>query len=1081
MNSRRQSSPRAGGADSARGPRPEQPGETLRFHVLDGLAAFHGSRPLDLGAPRQRAVLATLLMNPRRVVPVDTIVHLLWGPTPPERAGATLQSYVSRLRKKLAGRAGRRGSGDRAGILRYQSPGYVLAVDDRQVDACHFETAVRTGQQLLAAGDFTAARRDFHEALGLCRGTPYCDLADYGFARDESSRLAETRIAAVEGHAEAGLALGLYGDVVAELGHHVRAHPLRERLVGRFMLALYHCGRQADALSVYERTRSRLADELGVDVGADLRAVHRAILRHEVAAVPVSPAPAPTPAAAAAAGPGSRGGDAEPFAGRAARLRRLDGLLRAARGGRGAIALLAGGPGTGKTRLLTEFGEAAAAQDIDVIRTGCLPGDELSPGRLWARLLRPLGTPPSGAPARDGSDPADTRFDGYEEVGRLADRLAAGRPLVILCEDLHHGDPDSLSLLRLLAAELHRAPLLLVATCQEFDAVPEAESHRRLGFLLREPRVRTIELGPLSRAEVRDLVAATPRTPHEPGPGADELYRRTGGNPFLVSRLLAHDGPADASPQDGAREDEVPPAVREFVRERLRSLGPEAAEALRTCALAEEGVPVGVLEAVLAAGGRTAGPPAEAVRSRLLRRHPSAPGVYECHPPLVREALRAEMGEVEAARLHGRLAYALLDAPPRDPGDTERIARHCREYVRVLGAADETVTRLLGAAVRAAGQPDYRRAELLLRLAAELAGEPRGGGCADELRLRVHRELACAVALSHGHGAAESRSAFDLSLRLHHRVRGADDPAVLLGLCGGDLVAGRYESARERAAALGALGERAGQLHVTGTLHGIRGELGTAVGALEGAVDLADSAAGRPGSPELSPLRYDPRVAYRCSAALTHWLLDDRAAAERRRDEALRLTDGTGRPADRAIALYAEALLAALDGDTDRARRAGSVGRALCEHHGLRHHLDLLTVCHAWAEVHRGHPAALEEFTGALHRLRASRTLLTLPLHLGMYAQALRRAGRTAEARAALAEMTARITAHGANVPTHRRLRFTSLAATPAVADAPVATGPPPAPPVNRPRRRPRSATTPCAGRRARPPGQETSKETPCP
>ncbi|MEU4210003.1 BTAD domain-containing putative transcriptional regulator [Streptomyces sp. NPDC026206] len=430
--------------------------------MLGGVSALFGRQSLDVGAPRQRAVLALLLMNPRRVVSLDDIVHRVWGSSPPDRATATLQSYVSRLRKKLAAA---RGVSDGDSILRYRSPGYMLAVDDQQVDACRFTAAVREGQRLLSKGDFEAARQRFGVALAMWRGAPYADLADYDFARDESARLVQLQMAAVEGRAEAGLALGLHGTVVQELDHEVRTNPLRERLIGQFMRALYWSGRQADALAMYERTRSRLAEDLGVGVSRELQDLHRDILRQEltptVPTVPAAttvPAASPDPAepagpampampaapgalsagAAAVRGPGRnadtgspagaalrgaagerRAGDlilmrcAEPgrpagrapFAGRAEELTRLAGAARAARQGQGQITLVLGEPGIGKTRLLTEFGRTVAP-DCDVLWASCFEGDETPPYWPWTQLLRRLATVRPEAFARSAA-----RFD----------------------------------------------------------------------------------------------------------------------------------------------------------------------------------------------------------------------------------------------------------------------------------------------------------------------------------------------------------------------------------------------------------------------------------------------------------------------------------------------------------------------------------------------------------------------------------------------------------------------------------------------------------------------------------------------
>lgn len=658
----------------------------MEFRVLGSVSALFGRQSLDVGAPKQRAVLALLLMNPRRVVSLDDIVRRVWGSSPPDRATATLQSYVSRLRKKLA--AGRRaGDGD---ILRYRAPGYVLSVDDQQVDAFRFTEAVREGQRLLNKAAFEAARQRFGEALAMWRGAPYEDLADYDFARDESARLVQMQMAAVEGRAEAGLALGLHECVVQELDHEVRTNPLRERLTGQFMRALYWSGRQADALAAYERTRARLDEDLGVEVGKELQDLHRDILRQELTpAVPpaaAEPAAPPAPARPAATPCGTpaprptarrRPGDlilmrpaarekpagCGPFVGRTEELDRLAAAARAAREGQGQLTLLLGEPGIGKTRLLTEFGRTVAGDGCDVLWANCFQGDEAPPYWPWTQLLRRLSAArPEGfrraahrfdsviAPLMSGGEtdsaPADGPFRTYDAVCQIVLELAAERPLVLFLEDLHWADAASLSLLRLLASGLRGAPVLVVATSRESDSELGDELRRTLGLLLREPLVQAVQLGGLPSAAVIELMRASEDGHRLPGSAA-ELRTRTGGNPFFLTQLL----------RTGAAGT-VPLAVREVVRQRLDSLGAETAEVVRVCAVAGEGVTADLLDAVLPPGTPVGHRLEAALGSGLLREAPRGPGAYECAPPLVREALCEGLGAVERARVHGRVAHA---------------------------------------------------------------------------------------------------------------------------------------------------------------------------------------------------------------------------------------------------------------------------------------------------------------------------------------------------------------------------------------------------------------------------------------
>ncbi|MFE5867372.1 BTAD domain-containing putative transcriptional regulator [Streptomyces roseifaciens] len=241
------------------------------------MSARHDGLDLPIGPPRRRALLALLLIRPGRVVPTELLVEELWGEEPPGRAVATLQSHVSHLRRALQPAAGP----DGASVLRHRAGGYVLELDPARIDVCRFELLVTEGRRLLEQRDPLAARDRLTQALALWRGTPYGEFDGHPPLSDESTRLEHVRLTAVESCAEARLALGAAEEVAADLEQEARRHPARERLVGHLMTALSRLGRQAEALAVYERTRSHLAEEFGVGTTAALRRVRTAILRQE--------------------------------------------------------------------------------------------------------------------------------------------------------------------------------------------------------------------------------------------------------------------------------------------------------------------------------------------------------------------------------------------------------------------------------------------------------------------------------------------------------------------------------------------------------------------------------------------------------------------------------------------------------------------------------------------------------------------------------------------------------------------------------------------------------------------------------
>ncbi|MET9411839.1 BTAD domain-containing putative transcriptional regulator [Streptomyces sp. NPDC002935] len=263
------------------------------------MSARHNGHDLPLGPPRRRTLLALLLIRLGRVVPTELLVEELWGDEAPRHAVATLQSHVSHLRRSLHTKAGT----GQISVLRHRTPGYVLDLDPEQIDACRFERLVTDGRRLLEQRDPRTAHARLTEALGLWRGSPYAEFDSHPPLSDECTRLEQIRLTAVESRAEARLALGAAEEVAADLDGEARRHPTRERLVGHLMTALSRLGRQAEALEVYERTRSHLVEEFGVDTAAELRRVRNAILRPEPGASAPSKKLSPTPLESTGASP----------------------------------------------------------------------------------------------------------------------------------------------------------------------------------------------------------------------------------------------------------------------------------------------------------------------------------------------------------------------------------------------------------------------------------------------------------------------------------------------------------------------------------------------------------------------------------------------------------------------------------------------------------------------------------------------------------------------------------------------------------------------------------------------------------
>ena len=256
------------------------PAEPDAFGILGPLEVRRSGRAVPLGGPRQRAVLAVLLLQANRVVSADRLVEDVWAGHAPEASVTSLQTYVFHLRRALEPGRPRGGAAE---VLATRDRGYLLQVSRERLDAAVFEDGLTAGLAALEAGRHSQARERLGRALDLWRGPVLADLSDYAFIQAEAARLEELRLAAWEGRIEADLALGRHGAVTAELERLVADHPLRERLHGQLMLALYRCGRQADALAAYRRVRDLLADELGIDPGEPLRRLHASVLAHDPA------------------------------------------------------------------------------------------------------------------------------------------------------------------------------------------------------------------------------------------------------------------------------------------------------------------------------------------------------------------------------------------------------------------------------------------------------------------------------------------------------------------------------------------------------------------------------------------------------------------------------------------------------------------------------------------------------------------------------------------------------------------------------------------------------------------------------
>jgi len=243
----------------------------LEFRILGPLEVVDGQRPVQLGGPKQRATLALLLLAANRVVSVEQLADALYSGAPPVTAVTQVQRQVSELRKALGS----------AAAIETRSPGYVVRLSSEQLDLSRFERLMEEASSAHARGDRRSEADLLREALALWHGPPLADLAYESFAQSSIERLDEIRLVALEQRFDADLSLGRNTELVGELDQLTAEHPVRERLHGLLMLALYRSGRQAEALEVYRRARETLLHEFGIDPSPALHELEHAILNQE--------------------------------------------------------------------------------------------------------------------------------------------------------------------------------------------------------------------------------------------------------------------------------------------------------------------------------------------------------------------------------------------------------------------------------------------------------------------------------------------------------------------------------------------------------------------------------------------------------------------------------------------------------------------------------------------------------------------------------------------------------------------------------------------------------------------------------
>lgn len=955
----------------------------MEFRLLGPVEAGDRGVGLPLGGGKQRALLALLLLNADRVVPVERIVDGLWGDEVPETAVKGVQIYVSRLRKVLP-----------AGRLETKAPGYVLHVEPGELDLARFEDLLTKGREALAAERPAEAARALRDGLGLWRGPALAEFEE-PFATPEAARLEELRLTCLELRLEADLALGRHQELAGELESLVTRYPLREGLRAQQLLALYRAGRQAEALHAYQEFRRQLDEELGIEPSQRLRELERRMLQQDPAldtraagahARPESPAVAPAPAEAPRRGT---------IVGREAELSRLRRLYAESLDGHRQVVFVTGPAGIGKTTLLRSFLAEAEASGALVAHGQCL--EQFGAGEAYMPLLEALERLCNGSsagqlssllaerapawleqmpslrghlPAASVSAHVNGRPQMLRELSSALEAISAIQPLVVALEDLHWSDPSTVDALNAIARRADPARLLLLATYRPQDA----RSHP-VATLATELMTRglasDVRLGTLTRRAVVDYLEGRFPAGELPLELGELLHERTTGNPLFLENVVDAWVAGGAIVRVGERwtlrgtvaelSVDVPGTVRQLIESQLDRLdeadqrlvevasvaGAEFTSAMVASACEQDDLEVEGRLTELAAGGQFV----------------ESLGELE----LTGGAVSARFGFVHA--LFAEIAYARLS-----PGRRTRLHRAIGSAIEATSgggavpAAELALHFSLGhnperaivyfrvAAEQSLARSGHREAvEHLTAALAALDELPAGPDRATaEIPLRI--ALGSAFMEARGYAAPEVRAAYTRARELCRELGDTEHlKSVLFGLSTIAEVAGDYRDAHALARELLELGEAEGSDEVVASARIAlgwplicMGRFAEARGALE---PIADAS----GSDRMlgAVALVDPAVERLSLLAWTEWFLGRPDKAVSRSTAAVELALEFA-PFRRAYALTCDALLRVLRRERAAAADRAEQALALAAEHELPLWSAWATIVAGWASTKNG-------------------------------------------------------------------------------------------------------------------------------
>lgn len=728
----------------------------MEVRLLGPVEASTEAGPVTISSTLQRGLLAMLALGTGRAISTDALIDGLWGDKPPEGGVKSLRFHVSRLRRSLM---------DDHDRIVARGHGYALEVaPDLSVDTVTFETAVTRARSATSLTEVTYGLRC---ALELWRGSPLSDVAHLPFADAEIRNLEERRLTVVEAMIDAALSIGDGNAVLPDAERLAHAHPLLEPAWALLIRCLYQAGRQADALAAYERLRTTLVEELGIDPGPPLQRLHLDILQQAPSLSPS--AAAPSVDARVSVIPLPLGlmhqEGALPMVGRDVVSEMLAARWKRAVGGSRQVVFVSGEPGVGKTRLAAEMAREASdaggtvlfgrcdedagvayqpfAEALGHYATNCpvevLEAHVATFGGFAGAILPELGRRLGALDVPEGSDRQSERRLLFDALTSLLSKAAEASPVLLILDDLHWASTPTLLLMRHLLRSPEPTELMILATYRDTDLKRTHPLTEFLADLRRTGGTFRLPLRGLDEAGVQALVEAATGEPLDDGGMAlaGALYAETEGNPFFASEVLRHlSDQGSGLGHVALHEVGIPEGVREVIGRRLGRLSDDANKAitvasvigaefdLRAVGLVSELSVDQVLDAI-----------DEAIAAGLVAEVAGAVGRCRFAHALVRQTLYEECSSARRAQLHRRVGETLESLYAHDlVPHLALLAFHYAEGARA-GDSDRAIEFALRAGADAVARTAFEEAEQIISRALALYEDVGGRDRAAQVEL----------------------------------------------------------------------------------------------------------------------------------------------------------------------------------------------------------------------------------------------------------------------------------------------------------------------------------------------------------